>query len=239
MTRWEKDQVDAYEAWFHTRAGSFALDQERRLIDRLISRWPRRGQNLLELGCGPGLFLEHFWKSGFDVTGIDACTAMVEAAARRLGSRAELRIGSAERLPFQDNEFDFAAVITVLEFCDDPLALLREAARVARKGMLVAYLNRFSLYYLARGSGTLAQARWFSCFEMRKLLREAVGPWPSHSMGVLLGPPFSWRKLPGCKQLNSMLTSPLFASFVATRVDFLDEKPLTPLLAFKAEPRLG
>jgi SAM-dependent methyltransferase len=126
---------------------------------------------------------------------------MLEAARARLGSLADLHLGDAEHLPFDDNEYDFAVLLTVLEFCPDPGLALREAARVARKGLIIGYLNRFSLHWLftqglpgRRAGSHLGRARWFFPWEMRfghdelgtgPICRRAAGPLsPGASAGL-------------------------------------------------------
>jgi SAM-dependent methyltransferase len=43
-------------------------------------------------------------------------------------------MATAERLPFQDAEFDFVWIFDVLEHVEDPVVVLREVARVLRPG---------------------------------------------------------------------------------------------------------
>ena len=90
-------------------------------------RWPRRGHTLLDIGCGAGIFLEMLWHYGFDVTGLDTGTDLLDMARERLGNRAEFQLGRPEHLPFDDEEFDYAALLTVLEYVDNPEDVLREA----------------------------------------------------------------------------------------------------------------
>jgi SAM-dependent methyltransferase len=51
------------------------------------------GDTVLDLACGDGGFGEHLLKRGLHYVGVDASEAMVEAARRRLGERAELQLG--------------------------------------------------------------------------------------------------------------------------------------------------
>ena len=143
---------ERYERWFATGQGAYALAREFRLLDAMLAGWQRRGHKLLDVGCGTGIFTERLWHLGFDVTGVDASPPMLHAAKRRFAKRVvELSVANAESLPYTDGEFDYCVVWSVLEFCDDPVAALAEAARVAAKGLVVGFLNSFSLYWLARG----------------------------------------------------------------------------------------
>jgi ubiquinone/menaquinone biosynthesis C-methylase UbiE len=241
---WSEEIASKYDGWAESRQGQFVLQHEKRLFQRLLSPWPRRRQTLLEPGCGTGIFLEFFWEAGFDVSGIDSSSAMLARARKRLGSKAELHLGQVEDLPFEDNEFDFVALITVLEFCSNPEAVIKEAARVARKGLVIGFLNKHSLYYLTHGlnypgvrKSLLRQARWFSWWQMRKIIRNVVGPKKVYARSVLPGTTLFWRDLPGLKHFYKILWPPFVGSFVGVRVDLIKVAPIqTPLMVLGSEP---
>ncbi|MFP4657117.1 MAG: class I SAM-dependent methyltransferase [Desulfonatronovibrionaceae bacterium] len=242
---WTREAAQRYDAWVNSGQGRFALAQEKRLMQHLISFWPRRKQSLLEIGCGTGVFLEMFWEAGFDVTGVDISPEMLSRARHRLGGRADLHLADGAHLPFEDKEFDFAALIAVLEFCPDPAAVVREAARVSRKELFVAFLNRHSLYYLSAGrkgkkgkESTLHRAQWYSWLEMSAILRRALGKRSVYSRSVLATPPAMWTESRVCRFLSRPILPPFMGAFIGMRVDILNKKPLhTPLMAFKAEVR--
>jgi len=243
MARWDKEAVDRYEEWFETPAGAFALVQERRLLEHLVSPWPRRGQTLLEIGCGPGIFMKMFWEMGFDVTGLDSAPDMLGAARRRLGPHASYHLGRAEHLPFTDNEFDYASLLTVLEFCEDPQLALREARRVAKYGVLVSFLNRHSLYYynhgLAwpwKGGGMIIEARWYSCLEIRRMVFANMGPKQWQCGSVLPGSAWTWHQGVPWTFVNRIIYPLGVGAYCAMRADFTGEKPLTPLYLFSKNP---
>ena len=236
--RWDMAAARRYDAWFQTPTGSFALKQEIRLLERMTAAWPRRGQRLLEIGCGTGIFLEVLHHAGFDVAGIDAAPAMLEAARERLGARAELQVGDAGHLPYDDNEFDFCVLFTVLEFCPDPGLVLREAARVARKAVLVGCLNRCSLFGLAMrlapGRGALSRARWFTPWGMRRLVRDNLGRPPTRTGSVLPGPMWTWREDSLWRLFNEAVFSLPVGAFLSFGASLSGRPVMTPLPAFKA-----
>jgi SAM-dependent methyltransferase len=214
---WDKAAAERYEAWYATPRGSFALAREQRLMADMISPWQRRNHTLLEIGCGAGHFLEMFYDGGFDVTGVDKSEAMLEKARERMGRRAALRLSDAAYLPFDDGEFDYVAIITALECMEDPNSALSEAFRVARRGVVVAYLNSWSLYrqeqrlsrawrqfrraLAARGAVSLSgpdrqralDSRWFNLFSIWRLIRKVSGKRLSAFRSTLFSPSFWWR----------------------------------------------
>ena len=67
----------------------------------------------LDLGCGLGAALEHATATGAKTAGIDPSPSMVERAAERV-PRAEVRLGSAESIPFEDDTFTAALAVSDL-----------------------------------------------------------------------------------------------------------------------------
>ncbi len=242
---WDEKAAARYDQWYSSPSGAFALGREIRLLERMTSGWPRRGQKLLEIGCGTGVFLQVLHRAGFDVTGLDRSPAMLESARERMGDRADLHLGDAAHLPFDDNEFDFSVLFTVLEFCADPGLVLREAARVSRKAILVGFLNKYSLYWLTmfcwpgRRGGVLKKAHWFSPGEMRRLIACNLGRKAYKRRSVLPGPVFTWRNIPPWKQLNKFVWPIPVGAYCAGRIGLLDEPPKTPLYVWKTKPETG
>jgi SAM-dependent methyltransferase len=97
------------------------------------------GQRVLDVGCGTGLLtaeLERRVGPG-SVSAVDPSESFVEAVRERLpGVWVERAV--AEQLPFPDASFDAAIAQLVVHFMNDPVAGLREMARVTRSGGAVA-----------------------------------------------------------------------------------------------------
>lgn len=97
------------------------------------------GQRVLDVGCGPGaLTTELVGRLGpAAVTAVDPSEPFV-AAARERHPGATVERASAEQLPFPDDAFDAALAQLVVHFMADPVAGLREMARVTRAHGVVA-----------------------------------------------------------------------------------------------------
>src|ERR687898_491791 len=97
------------------------------------------GQRVLDVGCGPGaLTAELVARLGPDaVSAVDPSESFVEAARERPPGVSVQR-AAAEQLPFGDEEFDATLAQLVVHFMADPVAGLREMARVTRNDGVVA-----------------------------------------------------------------------------------------------------
>jgi SAM-dependent methyltransferase len=99
----------------------------------------RVGQRVLDVGCGPGALTgELVDRVGEDaVFAVDPSDAFV-AAARDRHPGVDVQSAGAERLPFADGAFDAVLAQLVVHFMTDPVAGLRQMARVTRSGGVVA-----------------------------------------------------------------------------------------------------
>jgi ubiquinone/menaquinone biosynthesis C-methylase UbiE len=118
-----------------------------RLQGVLLGRYRRRvfgpaAGRVLDVACGTGANFRYL--GDVDVVGVDLSPAMLAGARRtadRLGRSATLLRADAARLPFPDDSFD--SVVSALSTCTfpDPVAALREMARVCRPGGSIRLLE--------------------------------------------------------------------------------------------------
>lgn len=93
------------------------------------------GEEALDVGCGPGALTGVLVdRLGADaVRAIDPSTSFVAACRERFPG-VDVRLGSAESLPFDDAAVDVAAACLVVHFMNDPVTGVTEMARVTRPG---------------------------------------------------------------------------------------------------------
>ena len=108
-----------------------------------------RTARVLDMGCGTGLAARAVARredfSGH-VTGIDLSPYLVAAAGRlateeKLAEHLEFLAGDVRTLNFVDGSFDAVIAHTLLSHVEDPLAVLKEAARVVRPGGMVGVFD--------------------------------------------------------------------------------------------------
>jgi SAM-dependent methyltransferase len=148
----------------------------------------RPGDRVLEVGCGTGVVVRDL--AGITgrqgrVDGIDPSRTVIRAArllARPAGGAAPitLRVADGTRLPFRASRFDVTLAVTVMLHLADPLAVVREMARVTRPGGRVALQDQ--------DFGTVAAEH-----PDRALTARILG----EVAGRVYEEPFSGRRLPG------------------------------------------
>ncbi|WP_216870688.1 methyltransferase domain-containing protein [Modestobacter excelsi] len=103
----------------------------------------RAGLDVLDVGCGPGTITVDLAArvAPGRVVGLDVSAAPLDearAAADRAGVAVEFAVGDVYALAAADDSVDVVHAHQVLQHLTDPVAALREMARVCRPGGLVA-----------------------------------------------------------------------------------------------------
>ncbi len=122
----------------------FARCERQGLSDMRAALVERAGGDVVEIGAGTGLNLDHYP----DTIGRLVLTEPEEAMAKNLRLRVASRTGGAEvliapgeRLPVPDDAFDTAVGTLVLCTAPDPAAVLREVERVLRPGGVYLFME--------------------------------------------------------------------------------------------------
>ena len=103
----------------------------------------RPGTDLLDVGCGPGTLTADLALrvAPGRVLGLDASADPLDearATAERAGADVAFAVGDVYALDLPDASFDVVHAHQVLQHLTDPVAALREMARVCRPGGVVA-----------------------------------------------------------------------------------------------------
>lgn len=125
--------ADTYDHHYDYRRGR---KYHTHLSNHLIKALPEGG-NLLDIGCGTGLFVEKYIQNGGCGTGLDISEKMV-AKARRRCPGCEFMVGTGENLPFNDGSFNAVSSVLVFSYVKNPVAMLSEVYRVLTPGGSVA-----------------------------------------------------------------------------------------------------
>jgi arsenite methyltransferase len=94
------------------------------------------GDDVVDVGCGPGFYVAELADVAGSVLGIDTSPQMLAVAAKRSEGRGNVtfREGDAMAIPAEDGSFDRALSVQVFEYVSDVPKALGEMRRVLRPG---------------------------------------------------------------------------------------------------------
>ena len=138
-SRFQRD-ADKYAAYLETPEGRLRQDLAfANLHEFLPSPQPNNSLSVLDLGCGTGAAAFRLARLNFHLTLLDSSTAMLELARRAaldagVTDKIALMHGDAAQAAsvFPGRSADLILCHNLLEYVDDPDAVLRGAARLMR-----------------------------------------------------------------------------------------------------------
>jgi ubiquinone/menaquinone biosynthesis C-methylase UbiE len=160
-----------YDAWYDKPFGKSAFTLEKTCIESLCKNLR---QPFLEVGVGTGRFAQALRTE----YGSDVSTGVLEFAKKR-----EIIVvkGRGESLPFMDSFFGGVFIVVTLCFVDEPLKVLKEAARVMKDdGAVILGLilreSPWASFYREKGkAGNIFYriAKFYSFQELKSMFRKA------------------------------------------------------------------
>lgn len=141
-----REHTDTYELWYEGRYKRAEIWQKK-VMEQLVTK-DKRVKTLLEFGCGTTRFTRWWKEIGIEATGGDISPLMLAQAIHLFDG--DLVMADSHHMPFKDHTFDSLAFITTFEYYKDPVKVIREAARVARFGIAMGMMNRYSPKVLRR-----------------------------------------------------------------------------------------
>jgi len=226
-----------YDRWYQTPLGRYIDESERSAILELLK--PYKGEMILDVGTGTGIYLLEAVRFGAHVIGIDISVNMLNVLGKKIKNKkiypqVDLLVADAENLPFRSNLFDKIICNTVLEFLLHPVQALKEFNRIILLDgkVVMGVLTSTSLWALKRRVNNLtvediwSKARFFSLRTLRKISDQA-GFIVEKARWSVFAPPNCPRKLLPMyiwleDKLNSLPVIRCFGAFLVVR---LSKKP--------------
>ncbi len=94
-----------------------------------------RGKTILDVGCGPGHFVNALNIAGYHATGIDINKKYIEFAKKNYSGN--FLQTDAAKLPLKNKQFDTVFVRSILEHVKDDLEIIKEALRVGKNVIII------------------------------------------------------------------------------------------------------
>lgn len=166
-----------YDSWYETEFGKYADRLEKKLVRELLGNIS--GKRILEIGCGTGNYAVEFSKGSELYICLDISKEMLKLARSKTKNCNEIHLirGDGRFLPIKKESIDVIIIITMLEFVDDIVPVIKESKRVLKENgkLIIGILNKYSLYILfeiLKGNRTYKNAKIRTIYEIMRFLKE-------------------------------------------------------------------
>ena len=137
MHQLEKNSIKQFTQWadnYDNPLTSITFQQTNSHIVKLLN--PKPDSSLLDVGCGSGILIQKLLSlnRNMKLYGLDITPKMVEVAKRKSEneSSVEIALGSAIKMPYKNNSFDYVTCASSFHHHPDPLQSVKEMVRVLK-----------------------------------------------------------------------------------------------------------
>lgn len=210
MKVYDKESPIYYPKRFSSKGGRYIDSTEKEFLAHR-----GKGPSLLEIGTATGRFVKFIEKNGWDYTGIDISSQMLQVSKKN-GSK--LVQADAEEIPLTPNTFDTVVCLHTFHFLPNPLACIRESKRLLKpSGLLILifetdnWLRRIAVKTRMFESDQY----YFKTGEVAEMI-QSCGLTPIAQGPVLKFPMDVYRKLPVTKWLRMLDSAEHWPGWFAT-----------------------
>lgn len=180
LQKTKKDYLKLAKRFSETRISSW------KEIDLLVKKYVKKGDKILDVGCGNGRLYQSLQDLGVEYVGIDNCKELI-FEARKKYKKAEFKIMDLLKLFFPKEKFDVVFLIAV--FHHIPSDKLRQKAlknifEVLKKGgiLILTCWNLFQKKYI----GYIQKTNQLKILSKTKLdFNDALIPWKDNKGKVI------------------------------------------------------
>lgn len=205
---------------------------QQQLLQKALAPWPRRNKPLLVVNCGDGIFLPMLWQSGFDLAATEYEEKARNLAMAKKISGLQIFPAQEDDLPFEEDYFDWA--IIHLRNAEKINLIIKEALRVAKRGIMITFWNRSSLslfwesfFWHSKKKDSLINGTVPFSNVWKSLKKQGAGRLVFFS--ALLTPMFAWNWQCPLAAINACFNKMPFGAWCIIRLDIANIHPITPL----------
>ena len=122
---------DQASRWYDTLVGSQGTNFQKDIIMPGVFKMlsPKKGDRILDLACGQGVFSRFLSQKGMHVEGLDSSAELINHAKSRSNSKIRFRVGDvADSKNFAKDRFDGMACLMAIQNIENMEALFENAA---------------------------------------------------------------------------------------------------------------
>lgn len=139
MHQLEENSIKQFTQWaenYDNPLTSITFQQTNSQIVKLLN--PNPNSSLLDVGCGSGILIQKLLSlsRNLKLYGLDITPKMIEVAKKKFISCSNVKIslGSAIKMPYENNSFDYVICASSFHHHPDPLQSAKEMVRVLKPG---------------------------------------------------------------------------------------------------------
>lgn len=153
------------------------LDQRTERVMELVDC--KRGDRILDAGCGSGVHMSLLLQKCRQVVGIDISPSMIRSAQEHLRQSGlvnwKIQVGDVRKIPFKNGEFSWVLALGLLDYVDSVGDVLKEIHRVlSLSGQAVLTVpKKPSLFGILRlSTGNLVKDKLFGLPPVKNVMNE-------------------------------------------------------------------
>lgn len=113
----------------------------------------KKGEAVLDLGCGQGFFAREFFKMGAMVSGIDLSPRLITLAKEKSPREIKFGVSFADKLPFfPEGSFDAVACILAIQNMKNVAGVFEESFRALKKGGRMLVVMNHPVFRIPKAS---------------------------------------------------------------------------------------
>lgn len=159
QSRSKRKGWDSVAAWYDGWVGKDGSEHHQRLaIPHAMELLDlKKGEKVLDIGCGQGVLAPHINQTGADYVGVDVSPRLLELARKHHGKIGQFHEADACQLQQNDNlsegEFDAAVFLLSLQDIDPLEQALKAASWAVKSGGRIVLLMTHPCFRIPRQSG--------------------------------------------------------------------------------------
>lgn len=178
---------DQASRWYDSLVGSQGTGFQKNVVMPGVFKMlnPKKGDRILDLACGQGVFSRFLSKKGMRVEGLDSSAELIHRARSRSNSSIRFRVGNVENSEnFVKDEFDGMACLMAIQNIEDINALFKNVAIGLKQQCCFVMVMTHPCFRIPR------QTHW-GWDEEKKIEYRRVDHYMGETKVPILTPPFA------------------------------------------------